>query len=588
MVFNDLNLLGLHSFITSPSPSLPLSLNHRPRLLTMTLESNLLLSIDHLTVLQLDPSSSSNDSHPTIPSPHHDHLILFPSTTLDLHLIEIPSNLLKSIPNQSQPPSYDLSIKSHSHPPELTLDTWLLLSLAGGLIEIPLSRDSSVSFHPPRSYSIQIQSDQDPRSLSSPDDRHQPSIRLELPDQISPDTLDTLDSILTAWTRFTAPRTSNLNQFNNTHQIPHKSFTPTPPSHPSSSSSSSHSDKPDRSQNNHTTSSSSNYQNGTPSKAQIPNQGRLALMDESTGEICGELGSDISLQAPVMTQHTPPYPPSSSNHSSLPTQALVPYPLLSALQPVIVSLSHPDPSSDQPTAQVSPIPTSNGKSQILSGAEWVSRGIIAGSEVISNMIIKSGNSYLANSQPAAVPMTFSSRTHANADKVLGFTRSACKVSGKTAAMIGSVVGKVGDSIGKSTGIQRSPSGQPPTGARGYVHKGLVAFNTVFDSLETGGKKLLATAGDTATSVVTHAYGPEAGQIAQRANHSVRNVSLVYIDARGVTRRAILRSVGKAAIRGRMDDGREVVLGPDRVVDDWVISPEPTGSASPSSSHPPKN
>lgn len=77
-------------------------------------------------------------------------------------------------------------------------------------------------------------------------------------------------------------------------------------------------------------------------------------------------------------------------------------------------------------------------------------------------------------------------------------------------------------------------------------------------------------GDTTTEVVTHAYGAEAGQIAQRANHTVRNVGLVYIDARGVTRRAILKSVGKAAVRGRMNDGREVILGSDESVDEWTL------------------
>ncbi|KAA1105017.1 hypothetical protein PGTUg99_007391 [Puccinia graminis f. sp. tritici] len=48
-------------------------------------------------------------------------------------------------------------------------------------------------------------------------------------------------------------------------------------------------------------------------------------------------------------------------------------------------------------AQVSVIPASAG-SQILSGAEWVYRGILAGSEVISSMIKKSGSQYLSPSK----------------------------------------------------------------------------------------------------------------------------------------------------------------------------------------------
>jgi spartin len=45
-----------------------------------------------------------------------------------------------------------------------------------------------------------------------------------------------------------------------------------------------------------------------------------------------------------------------------------------------------------------------------------------------------------------------------------------------------------------------------------------------------------------------------------AGQSARNVGLVYIDARGVGRRALLKRAGKAVVKARMG-GRDVVLGP---------------------------
>ncbi|KAI9616703.1 hypothetical protein KEM48_005120 [Puccinia striiformis f. sp. tritici PST-130] len=471
-------------------------------------EGTLLLSIDDVTVHQLSQSSATS--------------ILLSQTTLKLLLLDIPSTALKSIPSVSEPPAYNQhSVEKSNGNNQATVETWLVISLADRLIDIPLSQSTNISFQLPRSYLVPIlpgdSSSLSPTEIDKKAAGDQATIRIDIADHIPDDTIDTFDSILAGWTRYPGRQNHNQTALSPNTQTPINSVPPPPP-HPSSSSG-----FPKEKASNH---------NG---KAAFPSEGRLALMDESTGEICGELTSNVTFQGPAITAHAPPYPagPSSSTHPGGSSSG-PPHILLAAPQPVMVSMSSTG-QGGQGTAQVSAIPISgDGSSQILNGAEWVSRGILAGSEVIN--------------------------------KVLGFTKSASIVSGKTAALVGSVLGKVGDQIGKSTGIQRSPTGAPPSGARGYVHKGLVAFNTVMDSIETGGKKVLYTAGDTTTEVVTHAYGAEAGQIAHRANHAVRNVGLVYIDARGVTRRAILKSVGKAAVRGRMNDGREVILGSDENVD----------------------
>jgi hypothetical protein len=56
------------------------------------------------------------------------------------------------------------------------------------------------------------------------------------------------------------------------------------------------------------------------------------------------------------------------------------------------------------------------------------------------------------------------------------------------------------------------------------------------------------------------YGPEAGAHTRNFGETVRNVGVVYIDARGVGRRALIKRAGKRIIKGRLGGGKEVVLG----------------------------
>jgi spartin len=44
--------------------------------------------------------------------------------------------------------------------------------------------------------------------------------------------------------------------------------------------------------------------------------------------------------------------------------------------------------------------------------------------------------------------------------------------------------------------------------------------------------------------------------------SVQNVGVVYIDVRGIARRALLKRAGKAVVKARMG-GRDVILGQAR-------------------------
>ena len=61
---------------------------------------------------------------------------------------------------------------------------------------------------------------------------------------------------------------------------------------------------------------------------------------------------------------------------------------------------------------------------------------------------------------------------------------------------------------------------------------------------------------------SHKYGPEAGHATALLGGSVRNVAVVYIDVRGVGRKALLKSTAKGFVKIKLRDGEEVRLQGD--------------------------
>ena len=95
---------------------------------------------------------------------------------------------------------------------------------------------------------------------------------------------------------------------------------------------------------------------------------------------------------------------------------------------------------------------------------------------------------------------------------------------------------------------------------GFLNKSMIAFSTIADGIEESGKRLLTSSGAAATTVVGHRYGNDARQIAAEVAGGVKNVGLVYIDVAGVSRKAVLKSVAKGMVVGRVKGGGEVIVG----------------------------
>lgn len=82
------------------------------------------------------------------------------------------------------------------------------------------------------------------------------------------------------------------------------------------------------------------------------------------------------------------------------------------------------------------------------------------------------------------------------------------------------------------------------------------------------KNLVKGTTDSSTRVIHHRYGEQARDLAREFGNSVYNVTAVYIDIRGISHRAILKSVGKGAIKGILGN-KKVVLVDDKETDTFV-------------------
>lgn len=204
--------------------------------------------------------------------------------------------------------------------------------------------------------------------------------------------------------------------------------------------------------------------------------GRLALVDDK-GVIVGELSGDIEL-----TEDASLGKGGASNPE----------------EPVVVSF--PDPELDgKARATVSPLSHiyseyGQSGSRLIGGAEWISRGILIGSETLSAKLHGAARGFIGSRPPTATPMVFTDKANRRADVAQNVTRSTVLFTGKVAAGVGRIASNAGDRLGKATQSKNKDGTDAPPGAiKQGVSSGLAAMGTIKTALESGGKHLLTTA-----------------------------------------------------------------------------------------------
>lgn len=205
-------------------------------------------------------------------------------------------------------------------------------------------------------------------------------------------------------------------------------------------------------------------------------------------------------------------------------------------------------------------------STLVSKSAVASRLIVSTSSYVSNTLQSQAQSFTQKTKPNSTPMTFSPTTHTRIRKINTLSENAVGLSAKTVGQVskfaqnlGAILAKRGESEGRQKGFDkdgRAIDDYKP----GLLNKSMMAFSTIADGIDQAGRHLLTSTSAAATTVVGHKYGPEAGTISKHIGGGVKNVGLVYIDATGVSRKAVIKSVAKGMVVGKVKGGGDLIVG----------------------------
>ncbi|KAJ5553739.1 hypothetical protein N7494_003117 [Penicillium frequentans] len=271
--------------------------------------------------------------------------------------------------------------------------------------------------------------------------------------------------------------------------------------------------------------------------------GKIVLVDEEDGSVVGELGDAYDVV------EDPDVKPGSKRpvNIELPSEGEGNRVSISNVSEEYLAMSrHP----------------AYKNSTIVQTSATASRLIVATTTSLANAITSGAESFTKKTKPNQKPLTFSDATHARIRKVGSLSTGAADLSARTLGQVERVAQNVGASLSRKDNKPKSfdKTRPPPDYKPGVLNKSLIAFNTLADGIQEGARNILLTGSSATGTMIGHKYGAEAGDVANNLTGGVKNVGLVYIDATGVSRRALLKSVAKGMVVGRMRDGKQVVVG----------------------------
>jgi len=438
---------------------------------------------------------------------HGEESSLTPSGPQTLSLLMVPTSSpfadLSSADPQDEAPEEDFYLHMHL-PPE---------------VDLSLPATTQIYHQPPRSYLI-------PRWDLGPDAGAFTRIEFpkigDGPDRVTQEDVDTFETILAQCTAFleraqppSGPSKSNEKGYNPAAFAPGEGYV-----------------------------DSAGY--GEDSK--YGQHGRIILIDEEDGSVVGELsdgfevmeGPDVKAGSKTPVEITLPNQGKGKRIS-----------VNNASEEYLKMARHPAYQS----------------STIVQNAAVASRLIVTGSGYLANAINAGANNFTQKTKPNPQPMQFTPTTQARVRKLNNLTQGAVGLSAKTVGQVGKVAQNLGAAVARRGEAKQKgqkgfdANGRPLEGYKpGLLNKSLIAFSTVADGIEQSAKNLLASGSTAASTVVGHRYGPQAGEVAKNLAGGFKNVGLVYVDATGVSRKAVLKSVAKGMVVGRMPGGQELVVG----------------------------
>lgn len=263
--------------------------------------------------------------------------------------------------------------------------------------------------------------------------------------------------------------------------------------------------------------------------------GHIVLVDEENGSVVGELGEQFSV-----VEGKDVYPGSKSVWLLSLDQGNP----LTGTGPVEIQLPSEGEGNQIYISNASEEYLKMSKhpaykdSTLVQNAAVASRLIVTGSQYLQKQMTARADNFVKNTKPNPKPMTFNTTTQARIRKLNKATEGAVGLSSKTVGQItkhaqnlGATLARRGDRHKKINDENYKP---------GLLNKSMMAFSTVADGIDYASRSLLASGSQAATQVVGHKYGDDASKVAGNIAGGVKNVGLVYIDAAGVSRRAVIK------------------------------------------------
>ncbi|KAF8427670.1 senescence-associated protein-domain-containing protein [Tirmania nivea] len=192
-------------------------------------------------------------------------------------------------------------------------------------------------------------------------------------------------------------------------------------------------------------------------------------------------------------------------------------------------------------------------SRLVGTAATAARVLVTGATYVAKAVEAGARTFTEKSTPVNTPMTFQPTTHNYVRQIHNYSAAGASIASKTVGTVTHHAQNLGAKLaGKGEGHQRSSN-------PGLINKGLIAFGTIADGIDHASRLILTTSSQAATTMAGHRYGAEAEEVARGLTGVVKNVGLVYVDASGISRRAVVKSVAKGMVVGRVKGGGEVVF-----------------------------
>lgn len=280
--------------------------------------------------------------------------------------------------------------------------------------------------------------------------------------------------------------------------------------------------------------------------------GKIVLIDEEDGSVIGELGDGYD----ILDSKVEP-------GSKAPVEITMP--VEGAKKQLAVVPATPETIEEE-------LHPAYRNSTLVTKATAVSRLIMTTTNMASTAMASGSDNFVRKTKPLETAMTFQPTTHERVRRIGKFSGDVAGVSAKTVGQVTRVAQNLGAHLsgrgkGKDPNAHRGygPDGKPLENFKpSLLNKSMMAFSTVADGIDQAARNLMTSATTNTTTMVSHRWGEEAGELSRHLGGSVKNVGLVYIDVTGVSRRAIIKAVGKGMVVGKVKGGGEIVVGDDIV------------------------